>query len=141
MLELVAQALAYTGVGLAILVAGFFVTDLLTPGSLGRLVVEGNPNAALLSAATLASLGFVLWFAIFFTGAGWSGLDNAAVFGAVGVAAQAVGFLVLDLLTPGKLGAELMSSPSGAAARLHPGTVVSAAVQVAIALVVAASLT
>ena len=73
MLELVAQILAYTGVGLVILITGFFVLDLLTPGNLGKQVVEGNPNAALLSAATFASLGLVLWFAIFFTGPGWTG--------------------------------------------------------------------
>ncbi|MBA3371139.1 MAG: DUF350 domain-containing protein, partial [Thermoleophilaceae bacterium] len=34
MLELVAQILAYTGVGLVILVVGFFVLDLITPGNL-----------------------------------------------------------------------------------------------------------
>ena len=50
------------------------------------------------------SLGLILYFAIHFTGAGWNGLDDAAVFGLVGVAVQAVGFVVLDLLIPGKLG-------------------------------------
>ncbi|MBA3421224.1 MAG: DUF350 domain-containing protein [Thermoleophilaceae bacterium] len=140
MLELVAQILAYTGVGLVILVVGFFALDLITPGNLGKQVIEGNPNAALLSAATLASLGVVLWFAIFATDAGWAGLDETAVFGLVSVAAQAVCFLVLDLITPGKLGEELMSGGSGAGARIHPGTWVSASAQVAIALVIAASL-
>ena len=141
MLELVAQILAYTGVGLVILITGFFVLDLLTPGNLGKQVVEGNPNAALLSAATFASLGLVLWFAIFFTGPGWTGLDETAVFGIVSVAAQAIGFLVLDLVTPGKLGEKLMAGGGGAGGRIHPGTWVSASVQVAIALVIAGSLT
>ena len=35
MFENVLMILAYTGVGLAILVAGFYVLDLLTPGKLG----------------------------------------------------------------------------------------------------------
>jgi uncharacterized membrane protein YjfL (UPF0719 family) len=135
MFELVLQVLAYTGVGLAILVAGFYVLDLLTPGKLGQLVMDGNPGAALLSFFTLISLGLVLWFAIFFTGAGWSGLDDALVFGAIGVAAQAAGFLILDLLTPGKL-AEICF-----AERLHPAVWVTAGVQVSVALVVCASLT
>jgi uncharacterized membrane protein YjfL (UPF0719 family) len=135
LLELVAQVLAYTGVGLVVLFAGFIVVDLLTPGQLGRLVAAGNPNAAMLAASALVSLGLILWFAIFFTGAGWSGLDDAAVFGAVGVAAQAVGFVLLDLLTPGKLG-EICMQP-----RFHPATGVSSAVHVAVALVVSASLT
>jgi uncharacterized membrane protein YjfL (UPF0719 family) len=135
MLELVAQVLAYSGVGLVVLVAGFFVIDALTPGRLGALVMEGNPNAAVLAATALVSLGLILWFAIFFTGAGWSGLDDALVYGAVGVGAQAVGFVVLDLLTPGKLGI-VCREP-----KLHPAALVSAAVQIATALVVCASLT
>lgn len=135
MLELVLQVLAYTGVGLVVLFAGFIVVDLLTPGHLGKLVVAGNPNAALLSASALVSLGLILWFAIFFTGAGWDGLVDAAVFGAVGVATQAVGFLVLDRLMPGVM----LESFEGD--RLQPGTWVAAALHVAVALVVSASLT
>jgi uncharacterized membrane protein YjfL (UPF0719 family) len=135
MLELVGQVLAYSGVGLVVLVAGFVVIDLLTPGKLGALVMEGNQNAAVLAATALVSLGLIMWFAIFFTGAGWHGLDDALVYGAVGVGAQAVGFVVLDLLTPGKLGVVCEEKT------LHPATLVSAAVQVAVALVVCASLT
>jgi uncharacterized membrane protein YjfL (UPF0719 family) len=135
MLELVAQVLAYSGVGLVVLVIGFFVIDALTPGKLGALVMEGNPNAAVLAATALVSLGLILWFAIFFTGAGWSGLDDALVYGAVGVAVQAVGFVVLDALTPGRLGV-VCEAP-----KLHPAAFVSAAVQLATALVVCASLT
>jgi uncharacterized membrane protein YjfL (UPF0719 family) len=135
MLELVGQVLAYSGVGLVVLVAGFVVIDALTPGKLGALVMEGNPNAAVLAATALVSLGLILWFAIFFTGAGWQGLDDALIYGAVGVGAQAVGFVVLDLLTPGKLGVVCEEET------LHPATFVSAAVQVAVALVVCASLT
>lgn len=135
MLELVGQVLAYSGVGLVVLVAGFFVVDVLTPGKLGTLVMDGNPNAAILTATTLVSLGLILWFAIFFTGEGWDGLDDALVFGAVGVAAQAVGFMVLDALTPGRLGV-ICAEP-----KLHPASFVSAGVQIAVALVVCASLT
>ena len=135
MLELVGQVLAYSGLGLVVLVAGFFVTDALTPGKLGTLVMDGNPNAAILAATTLVSLGLILWFAIYFTGAGWEGLDDALVYGAVGVGTQAVGFAVLDALTPGKLGV-ICEAP-----KLHPASFVSAAVQIAVALVVCASLT
>ncbi len=101
-IELVGQVFAYSGVGLAILVAGFFVIDALTPGKLGQQLMDGNPNASVLVAATMASLGLVLWFAIFFTGAGWDGLDECLIFGVVGVALQGIGFLILDLITPGQ---------------------------------------
>ena len=135
MLELVGQVLAYSGVGLVVLLAGFFVMDLLTPGKLGALVMERNANAAILSGFTLFSLGLVLWFAIFFTGEGWDGLDDAAVYGAVGVATQAAGFALLDAFTPGKLSHACVEE------RFHPASVVSGALQLAVALVVCASLT
>jgi uncharacterized membrane protein YjfL (UPF0719 family) len=133
--ESVLQVLAYTGVGLAVLVAGFFVLDLLTPGKLGQLVMEGNPGAGLVTATSLLSLGLVLYFSIYFTGAGWSGLDDAAVFGVVGVIVQAVGFFILDLLIPGKLGAHCFEP------KLHPAAWATAGIQVSVALVVCASLT
>jgi uncharacterized membrane protein YjfL (UPF0719 family) len=135
-LELVGQVLAYSGIGLAILAAGFFLVDALTPGHLGRQVMEdGNPNAAILLGAFLVSLGLIEWFAIFFTGSGWGGLDDALVFGAVGLATQAIGFILLDVVTPGRLGAVLMRDA------FHPGSLVAAAMQISIALVVCASLT
>lgn len=135
MLELVGQVLAYSGVGVVVLVLGFVVIDALTPGKLGALVMEGNANAAVLAATTLVSLGLILWFAIFFTGEAWHGLDDALVYGVVGVAAQAIGFVVLDALTPGKLGV-VCEQP-----KLHPAVLVSAAIQLAMALIVCASLT
>lgn len=135
MFESVLQVLAYTGVGLAVLIAGFVVLDLLTPGKLGQLVMEGNPGAGLLAATSLASLGLVLYFAIYFTGAGWNGLDDAAVFGAVGVLTQAAGFVILDLLIPGRLATHCFEPT------LHPAAYVTAGIQVSVALIVCASLT
>ena len=135
MFELVLQVLAYSGVGLVVLVVGFIVLDLLTPGKLGQLVMEGNPGAGLLAATGLASLGLILYFAIHFTGAGWDGLDDAAIFGLVGVLVQAVGFFVLDMVIPGKLGDHCFNPT------LHPAAYVAAGIQVSVALIVCASLT
>src|SRR4051794_31922219 len=114
MFESVLQVLAYTGVGLAVLAVGFFVLDLLTPGKLGTLVMEGNPGAGLLAATALVSLGRTLSSPFYFPGAGWDGLDGALVFGIVGVAAQPAGFALLDLLSPGRLGNYCFEP------RLHP---------------------
>ena len=134
-LELVGQTLAYAGVGLVILLLGFVVIDMLTPGRLGHLVAEGNPNAAIIAATTLASLGLVMWFAIFFTGAGWDGLDEAAIFGVVGVAAQAAGFGIVEALVPGPVRDCVKDE------RFHPQALVLAGAQIAIALIICASLT
>ena len=135
MFESVLQVLAYTGVGLAVLVAGFVVLDLLTPGKLGQLVMEGNKGAGLITATSLISLGLVLYFAIYFTGAGWNGLDDAVVFGIVGVAVQAAGFVILDMLIPGKLGKHCFEPG------LHPAAWATAGIQLSVALIVCASLT
>lgn len=134
-IELVAHALAYSAVGIVVLLVGFFVLDLLTPGSLGQLVMDRNPNAAVLSSGILVALGLVMWFAIFFSDPGWDGLDDAAVFGVVGVVAQAAGFVALDLIIPGRLAA-ITEEPT-----LHPAAFVAAAGQIAVALIVAAALT
>ncbi len=125
MLELVAQVLVYSLVGLLVLGAGFFVGG----------VVEGNRNAALLSASGLVSLGLIQYYAIHYTGAGWDGLDDALVFGAVGVVTQAVGFFALGSLLRG------VHRSSFEERALQPWAWVLAAVHVAFALVVCASLT
>jgi len=136
--ELVLQTLAYSGVGLAVLVIGFIALDLLTPGHLGTHVMEGNRGAGLISGTGLVSLGLILWFSIYFTGAGWDGLVDAGVFGLVGVATQAIGFVALDLLIPGKLADHCFD---GAAERVHPAAYVTAGIQLAVALVICAALT
>ena len=134
-IELILQVVAYSAVGLVVLIVGFVVLDLLTPGKLGVLVMERKPNAAILSAGILLSLGLILWFAIYFTGGGWDGLVDAAVYGAVGVVSQAACFFVLELLTPNRFG-DIAEDPA-----MHPAAWVGAAAQIAIALVVCASLT
>ncbi len=150
MLELVGQVLAYSGIGIAILLLGFYVVDVITPGKLGRHIAAGNPNACLLAASALTSLGLVLWFAIYFTGAGWDGLDDMLVFGLVAIAVQAIGFLLLDVLVPGDLRHAAMGGhhdDAGGKVALHgrppfhPAAGVAAAIHVAVALVVCASLT
>ena len=44
MFELVLQVLAYSGVGLAVLVVGFIVLDLLTPGQARAARDGGQPG-------------------------------------------------------------------------------------------------
>jgi uncharacterized membrane protein YjfL (UPF0719 family) len=136
--ELVLQVLAYTGVGLVILVIGFIALDLLTPGRLGHHVMEGNRGAGQIAATGLFSLGLILFFAIYFTGAGWSSLDDAAVYGIVGVVVQAIGFFVLDMLIPGKLADHCFETIND---RAHPAAYVTSGIQLAVALITCASLT
>ena len=137
MLESIGYAAAYTGVGIALLVLGFFVLDLLTPGHLGRHIYEHRSvNAALALAAGFLGQGAIV-FASIWTNA-TSGFGRAllytVVFGVLGVLLQAVAFVVLDLITPGRLGERLMEPA------FHPASLVSAAVQLAVAAIIVASI-
>jgi uncharacterized membrane protein YjfL (UPF0719 family) len=134
-LELVAQVLAYAGVGVIVLLVGFLATDLVTAGKLRTMVREGRPNAVVVSAATLVSLGLVTFFAIYYTGEDWDGLIDVAVFGAVGVVTQAAVLLIVDFAILGRV-EELWTDT-----QLRLTVFVPAAAQVAAALIVSASLT
>ena len=137
MLASIGYAVAYSGVGIALLVLGFFVLDLLTPGHLGRHIYENRSvNAAITLSAGFLGQGAIV-FASIWTNA-TSGFGRAllytVVFGVLGVVLQAVAFLVLDLITPGRLGEHLVQG------EFHPASLVSAAVELAVALIIVASI-
>ena len=61
MLASISYAVAYTGVGIALLVLGFFALDLLTPGHLGRHIYEHRSiNAAITLAAGFLGQGAIV---------------------------------------------------------------------------------
>jgi uncharacterized membrane protein YjfL (UPF0719 family) len=129
--------LAFAGVGIVLLLVGYFMVDLLTPGRLGQQVfVEHKRDAALVLASTQISLGIIIATA-FYTAQGdtWDTLLEATVFGIIGVALLGISFFLLDLLTPGSL-AELVVDESD-----DPAVYVAVALQLAVGLVVAASIT
>ena len=137
MLASIGYAVAYTGVGIALLTLGFFALDLLTPGRLGRHIhEERSVNAALVLAAGFLAQGAVIFAAIWTNATSGFGqaLLYTVVFGVLGVVLQAVAFLVLDLITPGRLGEHLMEKS------FHPASLVSAAVQLAVAAIIVASI-
>jgi uncharacterized membrane protein YjfL (UPF0719 family) len=136
-LQSIGYAVAYSGVGIALLVLGFYALDLLTPGHLGRHIYdERSVNAGLTLAAGFLGQGAIV-FATIWTNA-TSGFGRAllytVVFGVLGVLLQAVAFLVLDLITPGRLGEHLMQPG------FHPASLVSAAAQLAVAVIIVASI-
>jgi formate-dependent nitrite reductase membrane component NrfD len=133
----IGYAVAYTAVGLALLALGYLALDLLTPGHLGRHIYEDRS----VSAAVVLAAGFLAQGAVVFTTI-WtnatSGFGRAllytVVFGVLGVLLQAGAFLVLDLLTPGKLG-QLVTEVA-----FHPASLVSAAAQLSVAAIIVASI-
>jgi uncharacterized membrane protein YjfL (UPF0719 family) len=137
LLASIGYAVAYTGVGILLLVVGAVALDLLTPGHLARHIYEERSvNAAIALSAGFLGQGAIAFTTIwtnatsgFGTALGWT-----VVFGLVGVALQVVAFVVLDLLTPGKLGATLMQVP------FHPASLVTAAATLSVSAIIVASI-
>ena len=128
--------LLYGLVGIVLLALGYRLVDLLTPGHLGRQLCEDrNRNAGVIVAAAMLAIGIIVTSAIIASdGDLEKGLGQSAGFGLVGIALLGVAFVVVDLLTPGKLGEILMGDEHEpmvyvtGAALLSVGGIVAAAI-------------
>lgn len=120
--------------GIGLMALGFVLVDLLTPGKLRELIwVDKNPNAAMLLAANQLGIAAIVFTAIFTSYDDFGqGLLSTLIFGIIGIAVMGFAFVVLDWLTPGKLG-DVICTPER-----HPGAMVSAASHFGAALIVCA---
>ncbi|MFG2292143.1 DUF350 domain-containing protein [Streptomyces sp. NPDC048603] len=127
---------AYGALGLVLLILGIVLVDVLTPGKLGRQIWEDrNRNAAVLLSSALLGIGGIVFTSIFTTYDDFGkGLISTAAFGVLGLVLMGIAFLVLDLVTPGKLGAIVVDPEP------HPAVWVTASCNIAVAAVVAASI-
>jgi uncharacterized membrane protein YjfL (UPF0719 family) len=133
----IGYAVAYTGVGILLLVVGAIALDLLTPGHLARHIYEERSvNAGIALAAGFLGQGAIAFTTIWTNATSGFGtaLGYTVVFGLVGIALQVIAFVVLDLLTPGKLGEMLMQVP------FHPASLVTAAATLAVSAIIVASI-
>ncbi len=135
--ENLASAGLFGLVGIVLLAVGYVVIDLLTPGNLGRQLAEDrNRNAGVIVASGLLSIGIILTTAIHAAdGDLLEGLGQAAGYGVVGIILLAVAFMVIDVITPGKLGDSVMGEEGHepmvwvtSAALLAVGGIVAAAI-------------
>ncbi|RSS66146.1 DUF350 domain-containing protein [Streptomyces sp. WAC06614] len=127
---------AYGALGLVLLILGIVLVDVLTPGKLGKQIwEERNRNAALLLSSALLGVGAIVFTSIWTTYDDFGkGLLSTAAFGLLGLVLMGVAFLVLDWVTPGKLGAIVVDREP------HPAVWVSAACNLAVAAIVSASI-
>ena len=97
--------LAYFAVGVAVLVTGFLVLDLMTPGNLRHQVyVDKNPNAAILLASNHLALAIIVVTAILTSSDGFAqGLADSAVYGLFAIVLQAIALRLMNVVLPGKL--------------------------------------
>ncbi|GAB08380.1 hypothetical protein GOARA_010_00030 [Gordonia araii NBRC 100433] len=104
---------AYGLLGIIVLLVGYFALDVVTPGRLRDLLWrESNQNAVLLTSGFLISLGVVYAASAragFMTDQLWQGLLFAALYSLVAIAVMCFSFVLIDWLTPGRLGELLMS--------------------------------
>lgn len=127
---------AYAGVGVILMVLSFAIVDLLTPGRLRhQLWADRNRNAGILVGSNLFAVAIIVTASIVASeGRLVEGLIYTIVYSAIGLVVMGVTFLVIDLLTPGKLG-ELLVHPES-----HPAVWVQGIAHIGVAIIVAASI-
>ena len=128
--------LAYAGVGVVLMGIGYALVDVATPGKLRELIwTDRNRNAALLLASNLAGVGIIVVAAIMASDDDFArGIVDASAYGVLGLVVMAAAFMLLDLVTPGRLG-ELLVDPQP-----HPATWVSGVVHLATGAIIAAAI-
>ncbi|OBI09437.1 DUF350 domain-containing protein [Mycobacterium scrofulaceum] len=132
----VVAVVLYFAVGVVVLIAGFLMVDVLTPGNLRQLVfIDKRPNAVVLASAMYIALAIVIISAI---ASSYSqlgqGLVGVAVYGLVGVLLQGGALLILQIAVPGKF-REHVDEPE-----LHPAAFATATMLVAVGGVIAAAI-
>jgi uncharacterized membrane protein YjfL (UPF0719 family) len=126
----------YFLVGTAVLIIGFVVVDVLTPGNLRQLVfIDRRPNAVVLACANYIALAAVIISAIAnsYSQLG-QGLVGVAVYGLIGVVLQGIALLTLHFVIPGNFH-EHVDEPE-----LHPAAFAIAVMLLAVGGVTAAAL-
>jgi len=123
----------YAALGVILLIIGFYVLDLVTPGRLGKIIKEGrNPNATLLAGSGLAAVGLIVAASIWSSGGALQeGLLATLVFGLVGIAVQTVAMLAFDKVVGISVRALVMEPD------LQPGARLLAITHLAIGLITA----
>ena len=132
-----AAGLLYGVVGIVLLVLGYVMIDVLTPGNLGRQLCEDrNRNAGVIVCSALLAIGIIVTSAIIASdGDLEKGLGESAGFGLVGIALLGIAFVVIDLITPGKLGDIVMGEEG-----LEPMVFVTGAALLSVGGIVAAAI-
>lgn len=103
MLEIVLETFAYLGVGLVMMMLGYFIIDLFIPVDFPQEINDGNKSVGWVSAGIYAALGFVIRSAIISntiakeTGL-LQGVVETVIYGAIGVAAMVLGYFLVDVI-------------------------------------------
>lgn len=129
-------AATYGLVGLVLMAVGFALVDVLTPGNLREQIwTQRNKNAAILLASNVLGVGIIVATAIAASQGNWGeGLLSTAAYGLLGLVLMGVSFIVLDAVTPGKLGEIVVEEEP------HPAVYVTASSHIAVSAIVAVAI-
>lgn len=129
--------LAYFVLAAVILVLGFVILDLITPGRLHELVfVHHLPNAAVITVAQQIAIGIIVVTAVINSSdVIVEGLIETAVFGVLGLVIQVIVMALLEALIPGRF-RDLVEDP-----KLRSGAVAAGVLLVVVGAINAACLT
>lgn len=127
--------LAYAAVGLVLFVAGFYMTDLATPGRLIHVIRrDRNPNATMLACASMVGVGLIAAVSIFAAGGNLAeGLTRTLVFGLVGIVAQTAATMAFNRL----VGINVRELADGPEDKLEPAAILLAVANLMIGFVTA----
>lgn len=134
--RLLYSAAAYAGAGIIVLILGGILVDLLLPGQLREQIwIERNMNCSVMLSSALVGIGAIIVASIRAASDDVAtGVFDTLIFGGLGFVLFTIGFFVVDVLTPGKLGDTLAEE------KFHPAVVVSATVNVVIGVIIAFSI-
>jgi hypothetical protein len=134
LLEGAGRSIVFGAIGIGLMALGYVLIDVLTPGKLRDLIwTERNPNASLLLAANQLGIALIVFTSIWTTYDSFGqGVASTALFGVLGIMIMGLAFMVLDWMTPGKLGEVICTDD------YHGGALVSAASHFGAALIVCA---
>lgn len=125
----------YAIVGLVLLLLGFYAIDWTTPGKLYDLVRTGRPNAAIVTAAGMLSVAFIIVVAIANSDSDLTaGLITALVYGLIGIVVQVLAIRILEWATRIDIGALIQGET------YSPTSLVVASAHLALGLIIAVSI-
>lgn len=129
-------SLAWAAVGITLMTLGYGLVDVLTPGKLGELIWrQRNPNAALVLCSGLLGIALIVVVAIITSHDGLAaGLLSTGIYGVIGLVLMGLSFVLVDAITPGRLG-EILTEPV-----MHPAAWVTATVHVSVGGIIAAAI-
>ncbi|MCH5644059.1 MULTISPECIES: DUF350 domain-containing protein [unclassified Gordonia (in: high G+C Gram-positive bacteria)] len=136
------HAAAFSLAGIVALIIGFLALDLVTPGRLRNLVwLDHNRNAVILTTSMVISVSVVMICAVVDTAdlILWRAVLYTAAYAVLAIAVMMWSFVLIDWLTPGKLGTLLLEGGTHRGDD-HPAGWITAAVFVGIGAVIGATL-